>query len=198
MGLVYPLERGTPGGEVIIKGEVLNYSALPPVAAHVLEVYLVEEKQGTWLLGTRRPAGLYRSNGATWVYLGINIDQVSTAEMAAGTETDVRIFSPENVHTMIEEHAGLHSGTVVKTSSYTMLPSDYTILMDATNNTVIITLEAVPDHGRIVNLKCINDTFACFVNPNGKTIDGSGSNLGVVAPNSITLQYDSAFGWALI
>lgn len=65
----------TGNSGVPIVGEVVNYSALPSAAAHLDEVWLVANSQGTrWLPGslggTFYPKGLYQSNGTDWDYLG--------------------------------------------------------------------------------------------------------------------------------
>jgi hypothetical protein len=86
----------------------------------------------------------------------------------------------------------------IKTADYTMASTDYTIFADATNNTVTITLESSPVHGRLCNIKCIDNTFTCDINPNGNNIDGSGTNHNLLDMESISLQYISGFGWAII
>ena len=45
---------------------VANYAALPPASSVPDVVYLTEASQGTFLLGTRKKAGLWRSNGSIW------------------------------------------------------------------------------------------------------------------------------------
>ena len=97
------------------------------------------------------------------------------------------------------------SGTVIigskrnlstKVNDYLLLPADYTILADATSNTVDITLPAAPVQGQVFNIKCINVTFTCTVARNGKNIDGAASDLTLILNESVTLQYDSSFGWS--
>ena len=85
-----------------------------------------------------------------------------------------------------------------KTNDYTIVQSDYTILADATSNTVTITLPAAPNQGQIFNIKCIDSTFVCTVARNGKNIDGDASDITLIEDESITIQYDSTFGWAII
>jgi len=85
------------GEEVIIMGEVINFAALPAFADESGYTWEVLTPQGTWLLGTKKKAGFYRSDGAAWNYVGITIGQVTAGEIAAGTETEIRRFSPENI-----------------------------------------------------------------------------------------------------
>jgi len=85
-----------------------------------------------------------------------------------------------------------------KTEDYTLVDSDSTILADATNNTVTISLPVSPTHGQVFNVKAINSTFAVTVDRNGKLIDGVASDLNLVATDSATLIYDTNYGWAQI
>lgn len=57
-----------PGGSSGAYTTSLNFSALPAAAAHANETYLVLNPQGTIWLANRRPAGLYTSDGASWIY----------------------------------------------------------------------------------------------------------------------------------
>jgi len=66
------------------------------------------------------------------------------------------------------------SAITTKTADYTATIEDSTIVIDASSNTVTITLPtAVGIDGRKYNIKCIDDTFACDVDGDGtETIDG--------------------------
>lgn len=57
-----------PGGGGGAYTTALNFAALPAAGAHANETYLVLNPQGTIWLGTREPAGLYTSDGASWDY----------------------------------------------------------------------------------------------------------------------------------
>ena len=81
---------------------VANYAALPPASSVPDVVYLTEASQGTFLLGTRKKAGLWRSNGSIWTFLGVEIAQASGSDLTSPNgNNDVRRLSPDNVHTMI-------------------------------------------------------------------------------------------------
>ena len=82
-----------------------------------------------------------------------------------------------------------------KTANYTIVGTDYTILADATSNTVDISLPASPTQGQIFNIKCIDATFACTVARNGNDIDGVAADLTLVLDESVTVQYSSSYGW---
>ena len=88
--------------------------------------------------------------------------------------------------------------SLTKEEDYTTISSDDTILVDGSNNKVTITLPESPTLNKILNIKCINSTFKCDIDPNGKSIDGSSSNLVLARNVSRTIQYDSTFGWVIL
>ena len=92
--------------ENTLDGEVLNFALLPDAAFDNNGlVYLVENDQGSrWTLNHKK-AGLYKSNGVRWVYLGVEIPQATTAEMESLTSTEVKRMSPDNLNTAIESKA---------------------------------------------------------------------------------------------
>ena len=84
------------------------------------------------------------------------------------------------------------------TSDYIITEDDYTILADATSNTVVITLPSSPNQGQIFNVFCINATFTCTVARNGNNINGAASDQNLLINEAVTLQFDSVFGWAIL
>jgi hypothetical protein len=73
---------GGGGGTTIISGSVSTYADLPPAISYTGLYYIVDTNTGTWILGTLKKAGLYKSNGTTWVY----IDNVpETTSLSDGT-----------------------------------------------------------------------------------------------------------------
>lgn len=73
---------GGGGGDTIITGHVATYANLPAASGYTGQYYIVDTNTGTWLLGTLKKAGLYKSNGTTWVY----IDNVpETTSLSDGT-----------------------------------------------------------------------------------------------------------------
>jgi len=58
------------GGGIAIAGEVSTYADLPAAADHADEYYVVKTTTGVFLLGTKKEAGVYRSDGAAWSRLG--------------------------------------------------------------------------------------------------------------------------------
>lgn len=61
------LGGGGGGGtaEALETPSVANFAALPAAAAHVDEVYYVENSTGVYLIN-RKNKGYYKSDGATW------------------------------------------------------------------------------------------------------------------------------------
>lgn len=63
---------------------VATYNDLPSAPAHIGEYYIVDTTTGTWILGTKKSAGIYKSNGTIWIY----IDNVpETTSLSDGTTT---------------------------------------------------------------------------------------------------------------
>ena len=78
-----------------------------------------------------------------------------------------------------------------------IVATDYSILVDATNNTVTLLFPANPNDGQIFNIFCINSTFTCTVSGNGKNMNGSANDKTLLATESITAQYDIDYGWLI-
>ena len=86
LGCLRELDEGTGGGgtsgDTIITGTVATYAELPLAAGYTGKYYIVDTATGTWILGTLKKSGLYKSNGTTWVY----IDNVpETTSLSDGT-----------------------------------------------------------------------------------------------------------------
>ena len=61
--------RSFTGLNNFVTGQAANYSALPTASEHNSEVWIAIAAEGLWLIN-RKEAGLYYSNGTTWVRLG--------------------------------------------------------------------------------------------------------------------------------
>jgi hypothetical protein len=81
-------------------------------------------------------------------------------------------------------------GVSVKTANYTMTTSDRYVTIDGTSNTVAITLPVSPVSGQYYDIACINSTFACTINPNGKAIYTSTAIQPIYIGENISLRYD--------
>lgn len=84
-----------------------------------------------------------------------------------------------------------------KTGDYTIVDTDFTVLVDASISAVVITLLVNPVKGQIFNIKCIDDSNTVTIDRNGKTIDGIASDLILIRDESTSLQYDGV-GWRII
>lgn len=109
-----------------------------------------------------------------------------------------RNFVDLQVDGILNAEGGNIRNLSVKTNDYTILSSDYTILADATNNPVTITLPASANQGQVFNVFCINSTFACNVARNGNNINGVASDRSLGITQSETYQFDSSSGWQII
>lgn len=55
--------------------EVATFAALPPAASFPGEIYIVTTETGSIFLFNLKRAGMYRSDGAAWAYLGANVSE---------------------------------------------------------------------------------------------------------------------------
>jgi hypothetical protein len=84
---------------------------------------------------------------------------------------------------------------VTKTSDYTLTGAERNILVDASANTVTISLDASPVHGQVYDIFCTDATFTCTVARNGNTINGAAADQTLLAAGSIEIQWDDSYGW---
>jgi len=71
--------------------QVTDYISLPAAASHMGEIYIVQTTTG--IIGFRKLAGLWRSDGAAWVYLGLygrNASEIVNVPSGGITSTDVQ------------------------------------------------------------------------------------------------------------
>lgn len=87
---------------------------------------------------------------------------------------------------------------VLKTASYTVTASDYTVLMDSSAGNRTVTLPASPVSGEIHNIKKIATTNTVTVNGNGNTVDGSATFSITSLNQNVTVQFLSSTGWLII
>lgn len=86
--------------------QVANFAALPPAASHTGEIYIVQTTTG--IIGFRNLAGLYRSDGASWLYLGLyGRSAVEIANVPAGTIAATNVQDALNeLDSDIQAHIG--------------------------------------------------------------------------------------------
>lgn len=98
--------------------------------------------------------------------------------------------------------AALNIGGVIRpkrtvTSDDIITEDDFTVLIDGTNNTVDLSFPADPNDRQIFVVFCIDSTFTCTVLRNGKNINGAAIDKPLLATESISAQYDAAYGWLI-
>ena len=127
----------TQPNEKILDGEALTFADLPAAAfANNGLVYLVEGEQGSrWTLNHKK-AGLYKSNGVRWVYLGVEIPQATTAEMEDLTSTEIKRMSPANLSTAIDSKALpsislAERNALTETEDRTVSPNDLRVAIES-------------------------------------------------------------------
>lgn len=166
---------GGSGAEVGATQQVGTFASL--IAGDTIgDLAYVENSQGSkWLPGTYGgtyyPSGWYLWSGSAW-----ESDKNAIAKALNNQNKAIKIV----------------------TNNYLITDADFTILADGSANTVTSTLPPTPIHGDIYNVKAIDTTFACDVSGNGLNIDGSPSNVALLLTDSLTFQYDSTYGWAII
>jgi hypothetical protein len=100
--------------------------------------------------------------------------------------------------TIADIYNSLTSSVRTETADYEMVAGDVTVLVDTTSGAVTLTLPATPSQAQTAIVKCIDATNTCTVARNGNNIDGAASDQTLTLNESLTLQYDSTFGWAII
>jgi hypothetical protein len=96
----------------------------------------------------------------------------------------------------IDAGAGLNIEII--TTDYTAQTPDGAILLNASANDITVKLSISASEGQEHSLKCIDNTFQCFIDPQGKTIDGSNSIIEIFLYESITVKADSNGNWWII
>ncbi len=88
-----------------IDGEVNTYAELPKASHHYDEIYIVHETTGTWLLGTKKQAGLYTPTGGIWSFLSDDSQQAAGIDLTSANSTSIRRWSPTNIKEIIANFA---------------------------------------------------------------------------------------------
>jgi hypothetical protein len=82
-------QAGTTGGAAYT--EVVDYASLPDPASVPSEIYVVQTTTG--IIGFRKLAGLWRSDGASWAYLGLygrNASEITNVPAGTVSSTEVQ------------------------------------------------------------------------------------------------------------
>jgi len=81
------------------------------------------------------------------------------------------------------------SAVVTHIVDYTILAADRNIDIDASSNTVTITLPASPDTSQKLNISCSDSTFAAEIDLNGNALYTVTENLALYAGQNVTIQW---------
>lgn len=102
--------------------------------------------------------------------------------------------------TYITESIDIGTGLNIEfvTAAYTAQTPDGVILLNASANNITVKLSMNASEGQEHSVKCIDNTFQCFLDPQGKTIDGSNSIIEIFLYESITVKADSNSNWWII
>lgn len=93
---------------------------------------------------------------------------------------------------------GLGFNLSTKASDYTTTDQDGVILINGASNQVIISLDATPKDAQEHAFKCIDDTNACYVSPNGNELDQATADFQLFQDESINVKADSDKNWWII
>ncbi len=88
------------GVDLSMSGDVANFSALPDAAIYSDKYFLVRAAQGIWLTDSRKPKGVYRSDGTNWDWMGTETAQASGTDLTTATGTTPKRWSPFNAATL--------------------------------------------------------------------------------------------------
>lgn len=176
--------------------EVLDFASLPAAASFTGKDYIVQTSTGVWLVN-RKPAGLYRSNGSVWSWLG---DAPSTASLianvpagnivatdvqAALNELDTKKLANTVVQTKIASYTeGNTTGDVMILAN---LAAGFTITLPAATNTVRFTFKKVLAAGQITIAAGGTDA-----------IEGAVSAILTRQGEAITIKSDGVSNWNII
>ena len=90
---IYNLYSGAVG----ITDEVQDFPSLPDAALNLGLYYLVQSASGLWFIANRKPRGIYRSDGTTWIWMGTELAQASGTDLTTGLNTEPKRWSPADV-----------------------------------------------------------------------------------------------------
>ncbi len=102
--------------------------------------------------------------------------------------------SGSKVETKFNDYSEFHGGIIkdidTKAADYTTTEADYTIVIDASSNSVVVTLPASPDKGQVFNIACLDSTYSATIDFNGKNFYKSTSTESLYEGDNLKVQYD--------
>lgn len=172
--------------------QVATWADLPAAFVSTGDIYVVQTTTG--LIGFRKLAGLWRSNGSTWDYLGnIYLTAADTPFTPTGT------IAAANVQDAIAELDTEKLGLTVTTrsSSYTETATSGIQVILVTGASVVVTLPSAIGNTAQFNFKLTVTGTMTLNATGGQTIDGGSSAVTSVQYTSIALVSDGA-NWQVI
>jgi len=126
----------------------------------------------------------------------LNIHTAIEALLTSFDDIDTGVFATVNI---IEAYMNARTHVITVSADYTVLTTNGTIIIDASLNTVTVSLPtAVPLLGTRFVIKCASNSYLADVAPFGvETIDGDTGNFELYEDESIVLQSDGA-NWIII
>jgi hypothetical protein len=173
------------GGNIICSSPVYSIESLQRVYAYKTFIgsddytYLHENKLATSKTGGGAKTFFFNFENATdvtWNFRG---------DLLVDNATDFQQGNRRKIQTVTD-------------TTLTLTGIESTVLMESTaiGTPVTITLDASGGTaGQIYNIKCIDDTGVCTINPNGANIDGVAGNLILIQDESVTIQTDGTNWW---
>ena len=176
--------------------EVVDFPSLPAAAANTGKDYIVQTATGVWPIN-RKPAGLYRSNGSTWSWLG---DAPSTASLITNVPAgNIVATDVQGALNSLDTNKLAAPVVQFKTTGYTEgnltgdvmilanLAAGFTIILPPATATVRFTFKKVQSAGVITIAAGGTDT-----------IEGAVSALLNNAGEAITVKSDQVSNWNVI
>lgn len=144
--------------------QVTDFASLPSAAANTGAIYIVQTTTG--IIGFRKLAGLYRSDGANWNYLGLyGRNAVEIVNVPAGniTATDVQAAIDELDTEKLGVSATAASATQLATGRTIAITGDLTYTSPSFNGTGNVTAAGTIANDAVTFAKMQNSTAASIL-----------------------------------
>ena len=113
-------------------------------------------------------------------------DMSSNSDTKAATQQSIKAYVDAGDAISVKD-------TSTKTSNYLVLDTDYQIVVDASSNTVTVTLPLSPATGQCFTIACLDSTFQVDIDFNGKDFYNSSDNEILFDGENVVLRYGGVF-----
>lgn len=103
---------------------------------------------------------------------------------------DVALTTGTNFTGSVTFNNGVIYHGAIKTADYTITSSDYAIVIDASSNSVTITMPASPTDWQHFNISCADSTNTADIDFNGNNFYTSSSNQVLFSGENLGLMFD--------